>query len=101
MPLRPSLLDLRQYPLCERPLQTCSSLEGMVTGETLIVVNDHDPHALLQQLRPILERNFTYWITEDGPQTWRIIFSRESNPELLSENIQPNGPTKLRVKGDC
>ncbi|MFQ5918336.1 MAG: DUF2249 domain-containing protein [Candidatus Binatia bacterium] len=75
MPLRPSLLDLREYPLCERPLQTYSSLESMSTGDTLLVVNDHDPHTLLQQLRSILEQKFSYWITEDGPQTWRIIIS--------------------------
>jgi len=43
MPLRPSLLDLRQYPLCERSMQTYSSLEGMVTGDTLLIVNDNDP----------------------------------------------------------
>ncbi len=79
MPLRPSLLDLRQYPLCERSMQTYSSLEGMGTGDTLLIVNDNDPHLLLQQLRPIIERNFTYWITEDGPQTWRIIFSRSES----------------------
>ncbi len=79
MPLRPSLLDLRQYPLCERSMQTYSSLKGMVTGDTLLIVNDNDPHLLLQQLRPIIERNFTYWITEDGPQTWRIIFSRSES----------------------
>jgi uncharacterized protein (DUF2249 family) len=79
MPLRPSLLDLRQFPLCERALQTHSSLEGMVTGETLLIVNDLDPNPLLQQLRPILESHFNYWITEDGPQTWRIIFSCEKS----------------------
>ena len=87
MPLRPSLLDLRQFPLCERSMQTYSSLEGMVTGDTLLIVNDLDPNPLLQQLRPILERNFTYWITEDGPQTWRIIFScGKSSPEYESQN---------------
>ena len=45
----------------------------------LLIVNDKDPQLFLEQLRPIIERNFTYWITEDGPQTWRIIFSRSES----------------------
>ncbi|MCH7913279.1 MAG: DUF2249 domain-containing protein [Deltaproteobacteria bacterium] len=61
-------------------MQIYSSLKGMGTGDTLLIVNDNNPRLLLEQLRPIIDRNFTYWITEDGPQIWRIIFSRSESP---------------------
>lgn len=76
MPLRPLLLDLQQYPHSERLMQTLLSLEGMGPGDTLLVVNDRDPETLLRELKPVLEKGFTYWIPEAGPEIWRIIISR-------------------------
>ena len=52
------------------------SLESMAPGDTLLVVNDRDPDPLLQELKPILETSFTYWIPEAGPEIWRILISR-------------------------
>ena len=79
MPLKPALLDLRQHPLCERPMQMLLSLERMPPGETFLVVNDHDPELLLQQLGPVFQRGFNYWVAEEGAEIWRIVISRESN----------------------
>lgn len=79
MPLRPSVLDLREYPLCDRPMLFLLSLEEMAPGETLLVVNDRDPAPLLQELRPVLEKGFAYWIPESGPETWRILISCEES----------------------
>ena len=77
MPLRPMLLDLREHPICERPMRFLLSLEQMSSGEALIVVNDRDPDPLLQDLKPVLEKGFTYWIPEAGPEVWRILLSCE------------------------
>ncbi|MCZ6626386.1 MAG: DUF2249 domain-containing protein [Deltaproteobacteria bacterium] len=75
-PLRPLLLDLRQYPICERPLQAFLSLEEMGVGDTLLVMNDRSLDPFLQQLRLVLEKGFTCWVTEDGPEVWRMLISR-------------------------
>ncbi|GEM_PF-403459 len=77
MPLRPSLVDLREHPLCERPMRLLLSLERAVPGDTLLVVNDHDAGPLFQELKPILEKRFTYWASEAGPETWRTFISCE------------------------
>lgn len=75
MPLRPFVLDLREHPLCERPMRFLLSLEAMTSGDTLLVVNDRDPDPILQELKPILETSFTYWTPEVGPEIWRILIS--------------------------
>ncbi len=80
MPLRPLLLDLRELPLCERPVSALSFLEKMTPGEALLIVNDRDPDDLLQELKPVLQKSFTYWIPEVGPDIWRIIISRGEDP---------------------
>ncbi len=77
MPLRPLLLDLRELTLGERPIRALSFLEKMTPGEALLIVNDRDPESLLQEIKPTLEKGYTYWIPEAGPEIWRILISRE------------------------
>ena len=77
MPLRPVLLDLREYPLCERPMRVLLSLERLAMGETMVVIDDCDPDPLLKELKPALDRGYTYWVAEEGPEIWRIFISCE------------------------
>ncbi len=79
MPLKPSLVDLRQYPLHERTTQLLVSLEELASGETLLVVNDRDSALILDQLKSFLEKGFSCWVTEEGPDVWRIFISRTNN----------------------
>jgi uncharacterized protein (DUF2249 family) len=53
------------------------SLERLATGETVVVMNDLDPDPLLKELKPVLDRGFTYKLAEEGPEIWRILISRE------------------------
>ncbi len=77
MPLRPLLLDLRELTLGERPIRALSFLEKMTPGEALLIVNDRDPNPLLQEIKSTLDKGYTYWIPEEGPEIWRILISRE------------------------
>lgn len=83
MPLRPLLLDLREHLLRERPMRFLLSLKRMAPDETLLVVCDHDPSGLLGELKPVLEKEFTCWVTEDGPQIWRILISRPEDQRQI------------------
>lgn len=75
MPLRLHLLDLREYPVSERAMRLLLSLEDMTQEKPLLVVTDKNPDPLLEELRPALNRGFTYWIPESGPDTWRVLIS--------------------------
>ena len=100
MPLRPILLDLREYPLCERSMRLLSFLEQMNQGDTLLVVNDRDPAPLLEELKPLLETGYSAWVPESGPEIWHILISREE-PENSIQAIEPAPPpTKKVVKSN-
>jgi uncharacterized protein (DUF2249 family)/predicted metal-dependent enzyme (double-stranded beta helix superfamily) len=77
MPVEPYLLDLREHPLSERLMRCFLSLEKMAPGETILIVDDRDPKALLEKLTPLLQKGCSYSIPETGPETWRILVFRE------------------------
>jgi predicted metal-dependent enzyme (double-stranded beta helix superfamily) len=52
----------------------------------ILIVNDRDPKALLENLTPLFDRGCSYWIPETGPDTWRILVCREE--ESRSEDYE-------------
>ncbi len=78
MPLRPTLLDLRE-PLSDRLMHALSALENMDAGDSLLIELDHNPQSFLDELRPALECGFTFWVAEEGPEIWRILIFREES----------------------
>jgi uncharacterized protein (DUF2249 family) len=81
MPVKPFLLDLREHPLSERLMRCFLSLEKMAPGNAILIVYDRDPKALLEKLKPLLQRGCSYWIPETGPDTWRILVFREGQSQ--------------------
>lgn len=78
MPLRPILLDLRE-PQSDQLMYALSALEHMEVGDTLLMELNRDPRALLDELRPLLDSGFSYWVAEEGLEIWRILISREES----------------------
>lgn len=76
MPVRPILLDLRE-PVSDRVMRALCALENMEVGETLLLELDRDPRPLLNELSPILEKGFEFWVVEEGPEIWRVLITRE------------------------
>jgi hypothetical protein len=66
------------------------SLERAVPGDTFMIVNDRDAGPLLQEIKPVLEKRFTYWTSEAGPEIWRTFISCE-------EPIRGNPPNQEAV----
>lgn len=92
MPLRPLLIDLRQHPLSERPMRLLLALERARSGDTYMIVDDRDPTSLFQELKPILEKRFTYWASEAGPEIWRVFISCEEPIRDIPQNQEVTLP---------
>jgi predicted metal-dependent enzyme (double-stranded beta helix superfamily) len=82
------------------------ALERVLSGDTLWVVNDRDPTEVFQQLRPLIEKRFSYWNCEAGPDIWRTFVSCEEpipgTPPNEEEALQmainpPNRESSLRT----
>ena len=64
-------LDVRTLPSREKHPTIFGLLDALAPGETLTIINDHDPAPLRTQLarRPGL---FAWDVLEAGPDVWRI-----------------------------
>lgn len=65
-------LDVRPLPPRERHETIFERLDTLATGETLRLVNDHDPAPLRYQLDATRPHQFRWEYVESGPEEWAI-----------------------------
>ena len=65
-------LDVRPIQPREKHPAIFSTFDSLASGETLLLVNDHDPRPLYYQLNA--ERNglFDWQYIEQGPAVWKV-----------------------------
>lgn len=71
-------LDVRVIPPREKHPTIHARLHELATGETLTIVNDHDPRPLRFELEADYPQKFGWEYLERGPQTWRVEIKRQS-----------------------
>jgi len=77
MPTKIIELDVRVIPPRDKHPTIFRTFDELVTGESMVIINDHDPKPLKYQLTA--ERSGTFeWIYEaDGPEVWRVRIDRK------------------------
>ncbi len=75
-------LDLRPLPPWERHERIFAFWEGLKVGETLRIINDHDPRPLHYQFMVEYADQYVWEYEQQGPQDWvvRIRKTREAVP---------------------
>ncbi|MBI2303615.1 MAG: DUF2249 domain-containing protein [Chloroflexi bacterium] len=63
-------LDVRETPPWERHPKIFDAFDALIPGDTLIVVNDHDPRPLHYQFMHERASRFSWESQEKGPQEW-------------------------------
>jgi uncharacterized protein (DUF2249 family) len=66
------LLDVRPMPPKVRHETIFGRLEQLATGETLRLLNDHDPSPLRYQLDATRPGQFAWEYVERGPESWAV-----------------------------
>lgn len=69
-------LDVRELAPRERHPLIFGRLEALQVGETLRLVNDHDPKSLRYQLMAEMPDMFDWEPEEQGPEQWVIRIRR-------------------------
>ncbi len=69
-------LDVRDLPPWERHPKIFEILDGMASGDTLVLTNDHDPRPLHYQLMAERKDQFDWTAQEKGPQEWVATIKR-------------------------
>jgi uncharacterized protein (DUF2249 family) len=67
-----AVLDVREVVPRERHPLIFGTFADLAPGETLLLVNDHDPKPLYYQFQAESAGTFTWNYVEQGPDVWRV-----------------------------
>ena len=69
-------IDLRRIPPPQRHPTIFQAFDSLTTGQSFILINDHDPKPLYYQFIHEREGQFNWEYQEEGSETWRVKISR-------------------------
>ncbi len=69
-------LDVRAVALPERHPTIFRNLDELKTGESLTLINDHDPKPLSYQLQAERPEQFDWQYLQQGPKEWKVKITR-------------------------
>jgi uncharacterized protein (DUF2249 family) len=70
------IVDVRRIQPRDRHPLIFSTFRGLSAGESMELVNDHDPRPLYFHFQAELPGKFTWDYLETGPETWRVSIRR-------------------------
>lgn len=70
------VLDLRAIPPHQRHPLIFRHFDALATGQSLQLVNDHDPQPLRRQFEDRADGTFEWTVVDAGPAVWRIRVTR-------------------------
>jgi uncharacterized protein (DUF2249 family) len=76
MSLQPIELDVRVIPPRDKHPTIFRTFDTLASGQSLILVNDHDPKPLRYQLMAERPESFDWTYEAQGPDLWRVKISR-------------------------
>lgn len=74
--LEPIELDVRLIPPREKHPTIFRSFDALASGQSLLLVNDHDPRPLRYQLMAERPESFDWAYETNGPDVWRVRITR-------------------------
>jgi uncharacterized protein (DUF2249 family) len=72
MTLVSTTVDIRTITPRERHPLIFSTFRQLPPGQSMELVNDHDPKPLYDQFQAEMPGRFTWDYLENGPDTWRV-----------------------------
>lgn len=70
-------VDARMYEPRDKHATIFRTFEGLGSGETMELINDHDPRPLHYQFMAELPEKFEWEYLEQGPEVWRVAITRK------------------------
>ena len=76
MTASPIELDVRPIQPREKHPTIFRTFDSLASGESMLLINDHDPRPLRYQLAAERPDAFEWEYQEQGPEVWRVRISR-------------------------
>lgn len=77
MPAQSIELDVRAIPPRDKHPSIFRAFDSLQSGQTLTLVNDHDPRPLRYQLMAERPNTFDWEYEAQGPEVWRVNIRRK------------------------
>ena len=69
-------LDVRAIPPREKHPTIFRTFDGLARGESMVIINDHDPKPLRYQFAAERPEQFAWAYEAEGPAVWRVRIDR-------------------------
>ncbi|HEX7546963.1 MAG TPA: DUF2249 domain-containing protein [Gemmatimonadaceae bacterium] len=69
-------LDVRLIPPRDKHPTIFRTFDGLASGQSMLLINDHDPRPLRYQLAAERPEAFDWAYEAEGPEVWRVRISR-------------------------
>jgi uncharacterized protein (DUF2249 family) len=73
----PIQLDVRVIPPREKHPTIFATFDALESGQSFVLVNDHDPFPLRYQFQAERGGTFGWEYLEQGPRVWRVQISKK------------------------
>lgn len=70
-------LDVREIEAKHKHRMIFEMFNGLKTGESMLIINDHDPKPLHYQLMAENEGEFKWEYVEEGPEVWKVLINKK------------------------
>lgn len=70
-------IDVRPIPPKDKHPRIFQTFDGLKEGETMELINDHDPKPLQYQFMAELKGKFGWEYLEEGPEVWRVAITKK------------------------
>jgi uncharacterized protein (DUF2249 family) len=79
-----STIDVREIIPRERHPLIFDSFNALPPGQSLQLVNDHDPEPLHSQFELLVKGQFSWAYLESGPAIWRVQIGKLASPVVAA-----------------
>lgn len=76
MPANLVELDVRVIPPREKHPTIFRTFDGLAVGQSMLIINDHDPRPLRYQFEAERTGKFVWTYEAEGPEVWRVKIDR-------------------------
>ena len=73
-----NVIDVRTIPPAQRHALIFDRFRALDTGDTLVLVNDHDPRPLKHQFEDVFGHKVAWEYLQQGPDLWKVKLTRQS-----------------------
>ena len=76
MPTQTTKLDVRVIPPRDKHQTIFRTFDGLASGESMVIINDHDPRPLRYQFAAERADQFDWTHEAEGPDVWPVRIGR-------------------------